>query len=136
MIRLMLVAVAFAIPLAGCSEAAHQPTPAATGDAMMAMPMPDGAMASMADVPLYPGAKMIDMKIMPHLADDMMDYNFDAPADPATVRDWFAAELGKKGYAVEPAGDSLIGSDPAGKPFRVDLRPGAQGHTIGTIAKG
>jgi len=82
------------------------------------------------------GAKMIDMKIMPHLPDDDMHVNFESPADPATVRAWYAAELGGKGFVLKAEGNGLIGTDAAGKPFGIKLQPAPGGHSRGTISKG
>lgn len=127
---------AMAFMLAGCTERAAAPAAAMAGNNAMDMPMPDGRAVDMAALPLYPGSKMIDMKIMPHEADDMVDVAFDSPADPATVRSWYAETLGKQGYALKAAGSILAGTDASGNPIRIDVQPAPGGHSIGTISKG
>lgn len=138
MTRSILLALAVALPLAGCNgpAATTSPTPAATSaDAMNQMDMPDGSPVDMASVPLYPGAKMVDMKIMPHMPVDAMAINFDAPAAPGVVRDWYAAQLGAKGFKLQPDATGLAGTDPSGGAVHIALEAAPGGHTFGTISK-
>lgn len=128
--------LAAANALAACSEPARTPAAAMAGSNAMDMPMPDGAAVDMAMVPLYPGAKMIDMKIVPHEVDDMMGMAFDAPADAATVTTWYSATLASKGFKLAPQGTALVGTDPSGNPVRIDVTPAAGGHSTGVISKG
>lgn len=128
-----------ALSLGACGNPAPMPTGgAAMADAndMTAMPMPDGKKVDMSGVPQFPGAVMVDMKIMPHEADDMMHFNFDAPAVPATVMAWYLAELPKHGFTVAANGAALVGTDGAHNPFRLDLEAAPGGHTLGSISKG
>lgn len=137
MIRTLIVLGALSGALAGCGSPAPMPTGgAAMANAMTDMPMPDGRRIEMGQVPQFPGAVMVDMKIMPHQPADMMDFSFDAPARPADVLAWYKVELPKAGYSVtEQAGD-LIGVGPGRAPFRLALKSAPDGHTIGTISKG
>ncbi|MFM9829309.1 MAG: hypothetical protein ACKVOB_11295 [Sphingomonas sp.] len=128
-----------ALALAGCGSPAPMPTGGAamvdTND-MMSMPMPDGRRVDMTKVPEFPGAVMVDMKIMPHEADDMMGYSFDAPSPPADVIAWYKAALPKAGFSVTDDKGALVGVGPDRAPFRLDLKSAPGGHTIGTISKG
>ncbi len=134
--RSILIAFALALPLAACSSPAQQTPPEMVANADD-MPMPDGSKADMTAIKLFPGSTMRkSIKIMPHEADDMMDFSFMSPAPPAQVRDWFAAELGHGGYTLTAKGNSLIGTDDKGKPFRLDLTDAPGGHAMGVISKG
>lgn len=135
MARSFFALCALTVGLAGCSEPSRVVAPTPANDTMMAMDMPDGSPVDMAMLPLFPGAKMIDMKIMPHMPDDEMAMNFDAPADVASVRDWYAAELAKKGFRLTANATGLAGTDPSGNNFRLVLQAAPGGHTLGMIGK-
>lgn len=138
MTRSMLFVLAAVLPLAGCNGPAATPTsPPATSsvDAMNDMDMPDGSPVDLASVPLYPGANMVDMKIMPHMPVDAMSINFDAPAAPGVVRDWYLAELGTKGFKLQSDATGLAGTDPTGNAVHIALEAAPGGHTLGTISK-
>lgn len=128
--------VVVALPLGGCSEPTTTPKAAMAGGNMMDMPMPDGSAVDMAQVPLYPGAKMVDMKITPHEQDDMMDMAFDIPADAATARHWYLETLRPKGFHLAEVGTTLIGTDPSGRPVRIDVTPTPGGTSRSVISKG
>lgn len=92
-------------------------------------------------VHLYPGSTVSSFNL--NASDGGKDdsngvvrIGFDSPADPATVRDWFATRLGKVGFALKVQGDSLVGTDDAQKPFRIDLKPAGAGKTKGVVAAG
>lgn len=61
---------------------------------------------------------------------------FESPADPATVRDWFAERLGKVGFTLKAQGNSLVGTDDEKKPFRIDLEPAGAGKAKGMVIAG
>ncbi|OYY89303.1 MAG: hypothetical protein B7Y45_12475 [Sphingomonas sp. 28-66-16] len=139
MTRTIPIVLALALSQAACSERAATPR-AVTVDCGMtpgdAMPMPDGAIANIAMVRLPPGAVLRrSMKIMPHEIDDMTSISFTAPAPPKAVRDWFASELATEHYALRERGNSLIGTDDRGKPYRLDLMATPDGHTMGVISR-
>lgn len=137
MTRLFLTAIAVALPLAGCNgPATVAPARTASSDAMNQMDMPDGSPVDMTSVPFYPGAKMVDVKIMPHEPADAMTMNFDAPAAPSVVRDWYVTELGAKGFKLSPDGNGLAGTTPAGGLIHIKLDAAPGGHTLGAIVKG
>lgn len=141
----MAIAAAAALPLSACGSA-PEPTSRAEladmNDAMVAnattmpMAMPDGSTADMAKFALYPGSKLVEAAtIMPHEVDDMTSFSFWSPAPPAKLRDWYAGELGKAGYKLRAEGDSLIGTDDHGKPFRLDLMAAPGGNAMGVASK-
>lgn len=136
MTRFLLIGAGLALPLAACSETGPAAKATASADAMNQMDMPDGTPADMNAVPLYPGSKMVDMKIMPHLADDAMTVNFDSPVTPDLVRAWYLAELPKKGFAVAAEEDGIAGKGPDGHTLRITLEAAPDGHTLGAIIKG
>lgn len=93
-------------------------------------------------VHLYPGSKVTTMNIAAVGSDkdengkdddSTVKIVFDSPADPATVRDWFAEKLGKADFTLAKEGMSLVGTDDDKKPFRLDLVAAANGHATGTI---
>lgn len=122
--------------LTACAEPARAPDAAMAGGNVTDMQMADGSPVDMTIVPLYPGAKMIDMKIMPHKEDDMTDVAFDSAADSATVRAWYLSTLEPKGFTLKAEGTALVGTDPVGKPVRIDVTPTAGGHSTGVISRG
>lgn len=145
MTRLPLAAVTLALALAGCGSAPEPTDRGALADmndtmvanvTTMPMPMPDGSMADMAKFALYPGSKRVEAAtIMPHEPDDMTSFSFWSPASPATLRAWYAGELGKAGYKLRAEGNSLVGSDDHGKPFRLDLTNAPGGAAMGVVSK-
>lgn len=137
MTRSILLALAL-LPVAACTEAPthHNQSPVNSPAAMTEMDMPDGSRADMGAVPQYPGSKMVDVKIMPHMPDDMMAMSYDTPAAPAVVLAWYAAELGKKGYFLDETAKSLSGTDANGKAIKVEADAAPGGHSVVTISKG
>ncbi|WP_374125970.1 hypothetical protein [Sphingomonas sp. 28-62-11] len=134
--RTTALLLGMSIALAACTEPARPPAQPMAGANMTDMPMPDGIAVDMAAVPMYPGSTMIDMKIMPHEEDDMTGMAFDSPADPATVRRWYIDTLGAKGFMLKEQGTTVVGTDPAGNPVHIDVKPAAAGHSTGVISKG
>lgn len=134
--RTTALLLGISIALAACTEPARPPAEPMAGSNAMDMPMPDGSAVDMAAVPMYPGSTMIDMKIMPHEEDDMTGMAFDSPADAATVRRWYVDTLGAKGFKLEEQGTTVVGTDPAGKPVHIEVKPAAGGHSMGVISKG
>ncbi|MBY0582458.1 MAG: hypothetical protein K2P68_05995 [Sphingomonas sp.] len=139
MIRPITTAPLLALALAGCSSGgtnAADTMPMNSAGAMMDMPKPDGRSFDVKALPMYPGATMIDMKIMAHTTPDAMAYSFAAPAPLATVHDWFKDALPKAGLAVTEQGEDFTGTDKDGKMFRLDLARAAGDTTTGTITSG
>ncbi len=85
-------------------------------------------------VHLYPGSQIANMAVDAKGDDGgVVTIDFDSPADPATVRDWFNGKLGATGFSLTAKGDGLVGTTDEGKPFRLDLAPAAGGHATGKI---
>lgn len=89
---------------------------------------------------LYPGSKISALTITggdkpKGESDGMVKVVFDAPADVATVRSWFADKLVRDGgFKVVQSATGLSGTTNDAKPFTLTLTPAAAGHTAGTMA--
>ncbi|CAN5232923.1 hypothetical protein BH10PSE12_BH10PSE12_35250 [soil metagenome] len=88
-------------------------------------------------VKLYPGTTVSNMDIETGKASgaDAVKIRFATPATPAAVRDYFLAGFRAKGATVTARGNSLVGSEKDGDPFRIDLNAGP-GGTAGLLAMG
>ena len=93
-------------------------------------------------VKLYPGSKVISMKIdqITRTTGSAGDNNgtvrisFDAPATPDVVKAWFSEKLtGNDKFTVNPTANGFAGTNKDGDPFTLDLRPGVTGHTTGSM---
>jgi hypothetical protein len=93
-------------------------------------------------VKLYPGSKVISMKVDQVMRSAGSSDNkkgsvrigFDAPATPDVVKTWFLEELkGNDKFTVSPTGSGFAGTNEDGDPFTLDLRPGTTGHTTGSM---
>lgn len=93
-------------------------------------------------VHLYPGSKISAMNIDARPGQDGAEdsgrvrVTFDSPATPDVVRAWFLDKLGKAAFKLRSEGSALVGTTDEGKPFRLDLKPAANGHAAGTITTG
>lgn len=135
--RPMLATAALTLlPLGACSSGGtptSEAMPMNSANAMMDMPRPDGRSFDVHSLPVYPGSKMADMKIMAHTAPDDMAYSFSSPAPLATVHDWFKQTLPARGYRLTEQGNGFAGTDSQGKMFQLELGDGPHGTTLGTI---
>ena len=90
-------------------------------------------------VHLYPGSTIGSMNVnaKPDEGDKdgggVVRVQFDSPADPATVRDWFKDQLNSHGFNVTASGNGLTGTTDEKKPFKLDLAATTTGHSKGTI---
>jgi hypothetical protein len=93
-------------------------------------------------VKLYPGSKVISMKVDQVMRSTGSNDNkrgsvrigFDAPATPDVVKTWFLKELkGNDKFTVSPTASGFAGTNEDGDPFTLDLRPGITGHTTGSM---
>jgi len=123
----------------------------ATGTASLKTPVFSGSLKlprmhltadnfDMNGVHLYPGSTISGLNVEARDNKDTDDRDsgivhvrFESPADPATVRDWFADKLNHAGYSVTPSGNGLTGTTDEKKPFRLDLKPADNGHAAGEI---
>jgi len=93
-------------------------------------------------VHLYPGSTVSSFDLDASSKDDGNDgdgivrIGFDSPADPATVRAWFAERLNKAGFELKTEGNSLVGTDEDKKPFRMEFAPAGAGKTKATVTAG
>jgi hypothetical protein len=86
-------------------------------------------------VHLYPGSTVTAMDVASHGDGDdgTAKIDFESPAAPTTVRDWFAPRLKDAGYTLRADGAGLSGKDKDGKPFKLELAPDGAGKARGTI---
>jgi hypothetical protein len=90
-------------------------------------------------VHLYPGSTIGSMNVNAKPDQDDKDgggtvrVQFDSPADPATVRDWFKDQLNSHGFNVTASGNGLTGTTDEKKPFKLDLAATSAGHSKGMI---
>jgi hypothetical protein len=75
---------------------------------------------------LFPGSKVSDLHV--NAEDKLVGKDsgevriaFDAPASVARVRDWFQADLAKRGWKVQADGAGLKGTSDEGDPFQLSL---------------
>lgn len=99
-------------------------------------------------VKLYPGSTIKSMNIVANAGKDdtgggendkgngSVRITFDSPATPEKVRDYFADKLGKADFTLTQQGLGLKGTDDEKKPFALDLKPAANGHSTGVIVAG
>ncbi|HVI99761.1 MAG TPA: hypothetical protein VM657_11930 [Sphingomonas sp.] len=94
----------------------------------------DASNFDMNGVHLYPGSTISNMSVDAHGDNNgVVTVDFDSPAAPATVRDWFNDKLTAADFTLRADGDSLVGTNEDGKPFRLDLTPAGTGHAAGKI---
>jgi len=94
-------------------------------------------------VKLYPGSTITTMNIAANSdgkgegkgdSRDKVRIVFDSPATPEKVIDYFADKLAAANFKLTKSGQSLKGTDEDNKPFMLDVKPAANGHSTGTIA--
>jgi hypothetical protein len=93
----------------------------------------DGDDVEFNGVHLYPGSKVTGMKIDAGHDDGTVHIAFDAPADPARVRDYFQGKLNGAGFTLRANGRGLTGTTDEHKPFKLELQPDGDGHAKGMI---
>lgn len=88
-------------------------------------------------VRLFPDSKVRSLNIV---ADEAagggpanVEVQFDAPADPAAVRDWFLKAFADKAVEAVAAGTGIRGVTRDGEAFTIDLAPGGTAATKGTL---
>jgi hypothetical protein len=84
-------------------------------------------------VHLYPDSKIASVNV-DGTGKDKVTVRFTSPADPATVRGWFADQFAKAGTSVKVDGNTLTGKDDD-ETFTIDLSPQG-GQSAGVVRIG
>ncbi|WP_333573400.1 hypothetical protein [Sphingomonas sp.] len=89
-------------------------------------------------VTLYPGSTLRNLKVNDGNSDrdGQVIVEFESPAAPTVVRDWFRDNMTKQGFKVTTKDDNLIGTTDDGQPFALQLRPGGDARTKGLMQVG
>ncbi len=89
-------------------------------------------------VTLYPGSTLKNLKVNDGNSDrdGQVIVEFESPAAPTVVRDWFRDNMTKQGFKVTTKDDNLIGTTDDGQPFALQLRPGGDARTKGLMQVG
>ena len=89
-------------------------------------------------VHLFPGSTISGMNVDADGKDGgLVRVEFQSPANPTKVRDWFLDKLSKQaGFTITASGDDLIGTTDENEPFRLDLAPDGADRSKGTIVIG
>ncbi len=89
-------------------------------------------------VTLYPGSTLKNLKITDTAGDKegQVIVEFESPAAPTTVRDWFRDNMTKQGFKVTTKDDNLIGTTDDGQPFALQLSAVGTGKTRGLMQVG
>ena len=83
---------------------------------------------------LFPGATIEGVNLDAAKGDGGdVRVRFDAPAAATAVRDHFERQMRDAGFQVRVGDNGLTGLTDKGEPFTLQLRPGADGHTIGEL---
>ncbi len=108
-------------------------------DANVKLPrlMLDNANFDLDGVELYPGSTVGSVNVV---ADNSagkdsanVKVSFGAPANPQTVKSWFAKEFADKSVAVADGASGLTGTTRDGDAFTIRFAPDGEGATKGTI---
>jgi hypothetical protein len=99
--------------------------------------MLDNADFDIDGVELYPASKIRSLNVVADKSDGKEAGNvkliFDAPADPATVKTWFAKEFADKSVTASETPTGLTGKTDDGDAFTITLAPDGAKMTTGTI---
>jgi hypothetical protein len=88
-------------------------------------------------VHLFPGSTISGMNVDAGDKDGTVRVQFQSPASPSTVRDWFLEKLSKQaGFTITASGNDLIGTTDEKQPFRLDLAPDGPDKSKGQIVIG
>ncbi|WP_084583673.1 hypothetical protein [Sphingomonas azotifigens] len=89
-------------------------------------------------VTLYPGSTLKNLKVNDK-GDDKdgeVIVEFESPAAPTVVRDWFRDNMTKQGFKVTTKDDNLIGTTDDGQPFALQLSAQGDAKTKGLMQVG
>lgn len=89
-------------------------------------------------VTLYPGSTLKNLKVNDKGSDKEGEVivEFESPAAPTVVRDWFRDNMTKQGFKVTTKDDNLIGTTDDGQPFALQLSAVGNGKTKGLMQVG
>lgn len=89
-------------------------------------------------VTLYPGSTLKNLKVNDKGGDKDGEVivEFESPAAPTVVRDWFRDNMTKQGFKVTTKDDNLIGTTDDGQPFALQLSAVGDGRTKGLMQVG
>lgn len=89
-------------------------------------------------VTLYPGSTLKNLKINDRGGDrdGEIIVEFESPAAPTMVRDWFRDNMTKQGFKVTTKDDNLIGTTDDGQPFALQLSAQGDAKTKGLMQVG
>jgi hypothetical protein len=89
-------------------------------------------------VTLYPGSTLKNVKVNDKGGDKDGEVivEFESPATPIVVRDWFRDNMTKQGFKVTTKDDNLIGTTDDGQPFALQLSASGDAKTKGLMQVG
>ena len=89
-------------------------------------------------VTLYPGSTLKNLKVNDNQGDKdgQVIVEFESPAAPTVVRDWFRDNMTKQGFKVTTKDDNLIGTTDDGQPFALQLSAQGDARTKGLMQVG
>ncbi len=89
-------------------------------------------------VTLYPGSTLKNLKVndTSREKEGQVIVEFESPAAPTVVRDWFRDNMTKQGFKVTTKDDNLIGTTDDGQPFALQLSATGAGKTKGLMQVG
>lgn len=89
-------------------------------------------------VTLYPGSTLKNLKVNDTQGDKggQVIVEFESPAAPTVVRDWFRDNMTKQGFKVTTKDDNLIGTTDDGQPFALQLGASGDARTKGLMQVG
>jgi hypothetical protein len=89
-------------------------------------------------VTLYPGSTLKNLKVNDSQGDKdgQVIVEFESPAAPTVVRDWFRDNMTKQGFKVTTKDDNLIGTTDDGQPFALQLSAQGDARTKGLMQVG
>ena len=89
-------------------------------------------------VTLYPGSTLKNLKVNDGQGDKdgQVIVEFESPAAPTVVRDWFRDNMTKQGFKVTTKDDNLIGTTDDGQPFALQLSAQGDAKTKGLMQVG
>lgn len=89
-------------------------------------------------VTLYPGSTLKNLKVNDSQGDKdgQVIVEFESPAAPTVVRDWFRDNMTKQGFKVTTKDVNLIGTTDDGQPFALQLSAQGDAKTKGLMQVG